>query len=318
MDLIKRLAGDKKTKSDKKIMVIINPASNGFSPKKWVKIRELFSQNNAEISFSRIQGDATKVAAIAAKNKYHMVVACGGDGTMNEVLNGIVGTETALAVLPLGTGNVLAQELGTPLDIEKAYRRIILGQIIKCDVGVVKSVNSMERYFLCMAGVGGDAWVAETISTEMKIKYGIWAYMKLVFAGLKNLKNLQFDAELNLNGGMCHKQTNICLVMTGKATSHSSHNFQIGLQNSLTNGKLNILSINRIGLVAIARHLFHVLRGRRTYYQDLKYLGIHFEQRETLTVNTVPIVGVQADGEYIGLSPAHFSVRQHALKLVLP
>src|SRR3990172_9864175 len=141
MDLIKRLAGDKKTKSDKKIMVIINAASNGFSPKKWVKIRELFSQNNAEISFSRIQGDATKVAAIAAKNKYHMVVACGGDGTMNEVLNGIVGNETALAVLPLGTGNVFAQEMGLPLDIERAYRNIMLGRIIDADVGVVSCMG---------------------------------------------------------------------------------------------------------------------------------------------------------------------------------
>src|SRR5919202_974288 len=107
---------------------------------------------------------ATELAALAGDR---LVVAAGGDGTVNEVLNGL-SSEATLGILPLGTANVLARELGLPLDAEAACRRILDGEVSRVDFGVATDESGVERRFACMAGIGFDAKVVGTVTPRLK------------------------------------------------------------------------------------------------------------------------------------------------------
>ena len=107
---------------------------------------------------------ATELASLAGDR---LVVAAGGDGTVNEVLNGL-SLEATLGVLPLGTANVLARELGLPLDPSEACRRILEGERCRVDFGVATDDEGAERRFACMAGIGFDAKVISAVTPRLK------------------------------------------------------------------------------------------------------------------------------------------------------
>ena len=107
---------------------------------------------------------ATELAALAGNR---LVVAAGGDGTVNEVLNGLSGQAT-LGVLPLGTANVLAREFGLPLDPAEACQRILKGERSRVDFGVATNDEGAERRFACMAGIGFDAKVIGAVTPRLK------------------------------------------------------------------------------------------------------------------------------------------------------
>src|ERR671917_481501 len=107
---------------------------------------------------------ATELAASAGDR---LVVAAGGDGTINEVINGLH-KDATLGILPLGTANVLARELGLPLDVEDALERILSGTAFRMDVGVATDEVGTERRFACMAGIGFDANVVREVTPRFK------------------------------------------------------------------------------------------------------------------------------------------------------
>src|SRR5262249_27885078 len=121
-------------------------------------------------------GDGTQIAREAAKQGYHLVVAAGGDGTGNEVVNGLAGTETALAALPIGTVNVWVRELGLPLQPRAAAEALLDCQVRAIDLG-----RAGERYFLLMCGVGFDAAVTAEVRPHEKRRLGIFAYLLRAF-----------------------------------------------------------------------------------------------------------------------------------------
>ncbi|HEV2743556.1 MAG TPA: diacylglycerol kinase family protein, partial [Rubrobacter sp.] len=107
---------------------------------------------------------ATELAAAASDR---IVIAAGGDGTVNEVLNGLSKSAT-LGILPLGTANVLARELGLPLEPEGACERILTGSAVRMDVGVAADEAGAGRRFACMAGIGFDADVVREVGPRLK------------------------------------------------------------------------------------------------------------------------------------------------------
>src|SRR5829696_7946649 len=107
---------------------------------------------------------ATELATLAEDR---LVVAAGGDGTINEVINGL-DREATLGILPLGTANVLARELGLPLDVGLACERILRGERARVDLGVATNREGIERRFACMAGIGFDAKVVHAVTPRMK------------------------------------------------------------------------------------------------------------------------------------------------------
>lgn len=124
-----------------------------------------------ELAPTEYAGHAVELAKLYAQKGYDTVIAGGGDGTVNEVINGLVGSQSRLGVIPMGTANILALELNLPYEIEAACQVIATGKTRRIDLG-----NASGRYFSCMAGVGFDAHVIQKADSKLKKVWGILAY----------------------------------------------------------------------------------------------------------------------------------------------
>ena len=126
----------------------------------------------SEICLTEYSGHATELAASTEKKNYDLVIAIGGDGTINEVINGLVKTDLPLAVIPSGTANVFSLEFDIPENIEKACEQIIKGNCQRIDLGKVG-----DKYFACMAGIGFDAYVIKHADKTLKKNWGPLSYV---------------------------------------------------------------------------------------------------------------------------------------------
>src|SRR5204863_6088225 len=121
--------------------------------------------------------DATQIAKDAAETGYRDVIASGGDGTINEVLQGLIGSNTRLSVWPRGTANVVARELKLPRDLSRLADVIAAGKFQRVHVGCAKAEGSNQgRYFLLMAGIGTDATIVERVRPALKKRVGEAAF----------------------------------------------------------------------------------------------------------------------------------------------
>lgn len=157
----------------KHITLVVNPRSGTFS-KEGVDLMIMRTLQEAGYAvmpvYTQGPGDATRIAREAAERGDYAVLACGGDGTVNEVAAGIVGTTTALGILPAGSGNGLARHMGIPIDIEKALNVVMDNNIEACDYGTVNG-----RPFFCTFGMGFDAAVSKRFAA--KSRRGIQSYL---------------------------------------------------------------------------------------------------------------------------------------------
>ena len=145
----------------KKIAIIVNPISGGKKNKPgladYVQDHLVDYYEECVIKYTTKRGDATKYANDLVHQNFDLVIAIGGDGTINETATGLVNSKTALAVLPTGSGNGLARSLQIPLDIKSACKLIHTGKITLIDVGLVN-----HRNFFLVMGVGFDAVVGKS------------------------------------------------------------------------------------------------------------------------------------------------------------
>lgn len=174
--------------------LIVNPVSGVGDPRERRKKIVKIAKENGWVG-EYIETTKTKSAGDIAKREVgrgvkHIIV-CGGDGTVMEVLEAIVGKKVALGIVPLGTGNLLARNLSLPLDIEESLKVALFGNHQKIDVGVANGT-----YFGVIAGIGLDAEVVQAAKREMKDKWGILAY---VFTTIKSLSNRTALFEITLD-----------------------------------------------------------------------------------------------------------------------
>lgn len=162
-----------------KIDFIVNPKAGWrFRLRDRIAIIEkAFSKGKEDyrIQVTRGRGDATRMARQAVEAGTDLVVAVGGDGTVNEVASSLIHTPATLGVIPVGSGNVLAREFGIPLNIKRACQVLKSGQTRQIDVGKIG-----ERYFLTVAGTGLDAYVVKRYDEKSRWR-GILPYFYLTF-----------------------------------------------------------------------------------------------------------------------------------------
>lgn len=149
-----------------KICLIINPIS-GTESKKYIpeEVASAIDQKRYDLSI-RVTGypnHASEIARHAVKKKYKFVITAGGDGTVNEVARELINSNTVLGILPYGSGNGLARELGIPLDSEKAIQIILNAHTRTIDYGVAN-----DHIFFCTCGFGFDAFISDRFADEKK------------------------------------------------------------------------------------------------------------------------------------------------------
>ena len=289
-----------------KLFVIFNPAARGEKTRRVRKFLETKTGHSVTLAPTQRAGDARLLAARAVKEGYRIIVAAGGDGTINEVVNGMGTSGAALGVLPLGTVNVFAQELRIPRRIEAAWQVIKAGELRTIDLACAEA-GTTKRYFVQLAGVGFDAQAVRVASWELKKKIGPLSY---VWAGIKTLGTMLPQVEVSLNGSGPRATGAAVLVGNGR---YYGGPFALFPKARMDDGLLDVCVFESCGYLDVLRYGQGILRGAHIDLGDVEYF-----QAERLVCNASPTTPFQLDGEDAGDAPVMFSIVPRALQVVVP
>ncbi len=280
------------------ILVILNPAARSERAKSaWRRIEKL---PNCIVRLTTGPGDAREVAAAAAREGLKIVVAAGGDGTINEVVNGLVGTDVALGILPVGTMNVFAAELGLPGDLDEAWAIIRAGRTRRVDL-----LRANQQYFVQLAGVGLDAQVVQATSWNFKKNFGPLSYV-ISAAQIAAQK----PPKLTVEADGVTREGSFVLIGNGRYYGGPVAFFK---DARIDDGRLDVLIFKNLGYLDIARYLATILMGKHTDLPDVEYF-----QTKRATVRSEEDVPVEVDGEVVTQLPVTFRVSSRKLRVVVP
>jgi YegS/Rv2252/BmrU family lipid kinase len=251
-------------------------------------------------------GDAARLAAAAAQSGVREVIVSGGDGTINEALQGLVGTGTRLAIWPSGTANVLARELKIPFKLEGASDLIARGRASAIYVGcATKEETGERRYFFLMAGIGLDASVVRAVRPRLKKHFGTAAFW---YSGLGHLAYWQPEPFVIEAEGETLTAT---FAAIGKA-AHYGGNLSITPRARLDQPEFEICTVNSLSRLRYLYLLPRVIRGGVQKDQsDIRFI----RTKRARAKGTAP---VQVDGELIGHLPMTFEVVPEPIEIITP
>ncbi len=260
-----------------------------------------------ELKLTRAAGDARDIAREAVNAKVDVVIAAGGDGTINEVIQELVGSETTLGVLPIGTANVWAREMGIPLDIAGASEILAYGQTRRIDVGHVRD-SEHERYFLLMVGIGFDGEVTRAVEKKSLKRLGIVGYL---LAGI--WLNIGYDSfQVTAKIGEQEMKTRALQIIIGNTQLYGGA-VKFTWQAQCDDGLLDVCIVRKRSKF---RRIFIILDFLLRRKQRSQWVS--YEKSATVEVQTRKPVAMQVDGDSCGSTPATFSIAPRALKVIVP
>ncbi len=257
----------------------------------------------AEIASPENGAEFEQILRKATADGLDVAVVAGGDGSLNIAIQVLAGGPTALGVIPTGTGNVWAKEVGIPLDVRGATDVLLRGWTAVTDLGVANG-----RYFLSIAGVGFDASITRTIKTASKRKLGMTAYV--IAAVVEALKLRGEDATLIVDG---HATRERILMVAASNTRLYGGVLRMAPEAFLDDGLLDISVFRGRGLRATARHAIKTLLGIHRGDPDVEVF-----QTSHLRVESRLDLPVQLDGDYFGSTPLEIRVVPSALRVIVP
>ena len=225
--------------SKQRVLFIVNPIS-GIGKQNGIEVlisRQLdLSKYSYEIAFTREAGHATELSQKAAADGIDMVVAVGGDGTVNETASGLVNTTTAMAILPAGSGNGLSRHLKIPMNLKRAMEIINRGRIIKIDTATIN-----DQLFVNVAGVGFDASVARKFAEADK--RGFSTYFRITTSEYKTYRPRKYI--LDIDGKIVKRRA---LLVSFANSSQFGNNTSIDPGASVSDGYIDVCIVGKIPL----------------------------------------------------------------------
>ena len=295
-----------------RICVIFNPAARGNKARRFRHFLNELSQQ-CSLKATTGPGDERRFAHAAASIGFDIIAAAGGDGTVNEVLNGI-GDEpdgfakTRLGVLPLGTVNVFARELKIPPRLEHAWKVLKRARETRIDLARADFLDegkAQSRYFMQLAGAGLDARAIELVSWKLKKNAGPLAY---VVAGLQALAEKQPRLTVRADG--IKVEGELALLGNGKFYGGP---FEVFPGADLGNGLLDACVFPRVNVPAFLGHAPGFLLRRRFAEEKVRRL-----RAMKIELSSETPAAFELDGEWVGNLPATFSVEPQKLRVVIP
>lgn len=284
-------------------VIIGNPNSGRAGNKKRLKrYAEIIGSGGVSVEVWNTErpDHATELATLAGDR---LVIAAGGDGTVNEVVNGL-SKEATLGVIPLGTANVFARELGLPMKPEEVCERIRDGKVSRIDLGVATDHEGTQRKFTCMAGIGFDAHVVNEVTPGLK------RYLKILAFPLAALKvYLEGDLpSLHIVSGDTTYITQFAIVANGH---YYGGDFRVTDSSTLTTGSLEVVLVDRVGRLLRADILSRIL-AKKPLDRSMR----SFSAEEFRAKSPGAQAPVQIDGEVWGRLPMSFRIEPAVLKVV--
>lgn len=258
-----------------KIFLIINQYAGHKEGAKAVEIVIPYLKKNGylvEYSFTNHPGHASELASKAAKDGFDLVVAVGGDGTVNEVAQGLIGTNTPMGIIPMGSGNGLARELKISMNMHKSARSLVEGENLQLDVCKLN-----DQRFLCTSGIGFDAMIAHKMSKAAS--RGFLKYVQLVIQESIFFKPL--DVKMKIDGVAIE---NPVFLITFANASQFGNNAFIAPAASMTDGLIDVVVVRKfakIWMPVFAIALFSKLITRLPFVDSYKAKQIELELADT-------------------------------------
>jgi diacylglycerol kinase (ATP) len=309
-----------------KIALIYNPASGQHSLRRKAAIQKAIDALRdagmaAEAFTTSGVGNATEQAQHAIDAGFDTVIACGGDGTVHEVLQSLVGTDVALGVVPLGTANALAADLGLIGSPEKAMSILLDAKPTRISVGQIHYRDAAggtgSRYFTVAAGVGADALLMSRLDARLKRRLGYVLYMieaaRIMFTHGFPL----FEAVIPGNGNGHARVVDVSQLLAVRVRSFGGALQNLAPGASLRNGTLSLLAFKTQSRFRYLLFMLAVLARRHTFNREVELV-------ETPSIECRPRNGtrdelfVEADGEVLGMLPVRLEVVHHSLTLLVP
>jgi diacylglycerol kinase (ATP) len=301
------------TRNEMKVIPLIyNPTAGALrrDPGKIDRLTRALARRGIDVLLlpTNRMGDATQLTRQSVNDGAEVVVVCGGDGTINEAAQSLVGTETALAVWPCGTANVLAREMRLPCD-ENALSELIAGRTARTiSVGrAVKPETGWERYFLLMAGIGLDATIVNGVDLGLKRLIGAGAYLA---SGLDYLARLPLTPfSIDLNG----RRLESTFTVISNAASYAVC-FTLAPGAEMDDDKLDVCVFNSRSRLAYLTYAFlSMAKGLHTRVSKVVY-----QPAREAHANSNDNALVQLDGDVMGTLPMRFEIAPKALRIIAP
>jgi diacylglycerol kinase (ATP) len=300
-------------------LLIHNPnAGNGGGGRRRVldEARRIFATGGiqAELAETTGPGHATEIAQRASAEGRQLVIACGGDGTLNEVVNGLAAQPSKhpvpLALLPGGTANILAKELDLPWDIPSAAEKLVHGRVKDIALGLATPIEqpNKKKYFLSVAGAGPDGMIVYALDLDLKARLGILAYW---WQGAREVFRYDFRHFRIIAGD---QRIDASLAIVGRTKNYGGP-FKITTGADLYENHFEIMALTTRSGFRYLSYLPKLWLGKIRQAE-----GVHFWKADSLVCEPLdhnPIYA-QIDGEPLARLPVEFKIIPRALKLLVP
>lgn len=307
---------------------IINPVPLNKKKKRFlIMLKSFMEEKRIDFSYEYTSKDkgAESIARKSIKHGYEIIVACGGDGTIREILNGIYGTNAVLGILPLGTSNDFAKQIGLK-NLKKAKVVLFNGRKRKIDIALAEFISKTGNkriYFCSTSGVGFDAnilklnerrWFLNLKKLIGNIIYPL-AGLLLVFSYKPN------NVELEFHG----KRINLKLLMLNVNFVKSMAGMKVTKNANLNNGVLDIFIVGDLPLYKkLASFLWYGITSKKLPFKEIDYISkdnlgynkYNLYNIKSFTISSQTKISVQLNGDVVGNTPVRFSIIQNALELL--
>jgi YegS/Rv2252/BmrU family lipid kinase len=303
----------------KEWLVIVNPnAGNGRGRKDWEKISALLSKTDLSfaVNFTERKGHAIDLTLKALSEGFRKIITVGGDGTLNEVVNGVftnkscLTTDISLSLIPVGTGNDWGRMFGIPLDYEKAVKIISERKTLLHDVGLVSFYNGTEkknRYFINIAGLGFESVVVRKTNIQKdKGHGGKLIYFYNLLSSLLKYRNTR--AEIIIDGEITHADVFSLNVGNGRYCGGGMRQTPRALPDD---GLLDVTIIKGMGK-------FEIIRNLKILYDGtiLRHPKVDWYKCKNIKVSSESEMYAEADGESLGQTPAEFNIIPEGINII--
>jgi diacylglycerol kinase (ATP) len=296
---------------------IVNPvAGAGRTGREWPRIMDLFKANGLRFEFdiTEAPGHAIELAREAARNGYDMVVSVGGDGTINEIVNGLYASgnirDAALGIVSTGTGSDYIRTVGVPRRHEEACRCLLSPRKRLVDLGIVEYARNgrrEERLFVNFAGFGFDAEIVQRTTRQFKSLGALPSYLLGVLATLMFYQNR--DVSIRLDGESL--DTRVCTVMMNNGRYGGGSMFTAP-HADLADGLLDVLIVGDMSKPDLLWSIPRIYKGTHLTHPKVTMK----KAREIEVVSSNARMQLQADGELLGEVPARFRVLPALLNVI--
>lgn len=287
--------------------VIINPAAGKIEPILPV-INAVFTEARVDwdVAVTKKPHDAEEMARKAVKSGVDIVGVYGGDGTVMEVIRGVMGSDTPVAILPGGTANVLATDLGLPWDLKEACA-LMCGSFP--EVRMVDVARFDKEYFILRLGLGFEAEMMKGADRAIKNRFGRLAYVLSTAEALQKVQESEYTITVD---GKEHKAKGITCIIANSGNMGLT-DLSLSSQVSVSDGLLDVIVVRRVA-IGLLGHLIAVIRRKDTENRELVQ---HWQGKE-IRVTADPPQRAQCDGEPLEDRPLQAKVVPNAVKILVP